>query len=221
MTSSQIETLANLDGVGKKLDLQMLLRTEAIQTFWADVGEARWKNKTATLTLTIGTQQSDLPDNFGKMLRCVLPPSTGQQRGWDVDQLLYIGEDQTQILNAEINSTLGKPSAYWTVNRSADPYELKAIKFNLVPDAAYTMYYSYESAPVFDDMSSDVNMDSMIDPGYQVGLVKQLRMLILRDRIGSGDSRYSDAQAEYGAWVERTQDRGKDQARRRHAVFIS
>lgn len=222
MTTTIIATLANQDGVGSSMDLQLLLRTLVMMEFLADVGEARWRNVSTTLTLTAGSggRQQNLPDDFWAMKQIVIPPTGATSVDTRRYGLKYIGEDTAALLDAEFNSVAGRPGAFWIAPRTTEG-SFRAIRYNCPPDAAYTAYYVYERGPVFADYQQEVDLNTWVPELLQPGLVFRLRQEILKDRYGQGDPRYSIAKDEYREWIDRTINRGTDQAKRNFAVFAS
>ena len=222
MTTTDIARLANLDGVGDSLDLQFILRTLVMMEFLSDVGEARWRNVSTTLTLTAGSggRQQDLPDDFWAMKDILIPPTGATSLQSGRDGLKYIGEDTKALLEMEFNTTAARPSKYNIVQRSTGG-SFRAIRYDCPPDAAYTAYMVYERGPVFEDYQTEVDMNAWVPEILQPGIASRLRMEVLKDRFGQGDPRYSVAKNEYDAWIERTVLRGSDQARRNFAKFAS
>lgn len=214
MTTTQVETLANTDGLGRGLNLPLLLRRVCVPELWEDMGEARWKNVTTTLTLTAASRTKDLPSNFGRMLGDPVIPPSGQSVGpfdWSKG-LKYIGDDDARILNALLNTTNGRPGAYWLVDSSTDKVS-GALSFDIIPDEEYVLYYRYERAAQFASDDGEYNLDKMMPAAIQPGLVKLLRREILVDRLGKADPRYELARGEYLDWLARARGRQKDQAR--------
>ena len=219
MTSDQIKDLANTDRVGDSLDLDLILRTEVLMDVWTDIGEARWKRVTTTLTLTENTRQSNLPDDFDRMEQVHIPASGIETLGSST-LLGYIGENENLILKAEFNTDPSRPGSFWIVQRAAEPNEWKAIRFSCLADQDYTVYYTYQRFPHFEDYQGSVEFDTYMPRAWQSGLVKRLRMWILMDRFGQQDPRYDRKAAEYSDWLANMLSNGKDQARRDRQVYV-
>lgn len=218
MTSVQIETLANMDGVAGDLDIKTLLRTECIMEFFNDVGDVRWRRVNTTLAITAPTRQYDLADDFGSMIDIKVPPA-GSVSLCANDSLLYIGEDSNLTLQAEFATTATRPLSYYIVPRTSGS-TFRAIKFQAPTDAAYTAYYVYLKSPVFADYTTSVDMSKWVPEMLQPALVKCLRRAILLDRYGQNDRRFSIADGQYREWVQRAID-SKDLAPRNFAVFVN
>lgn len=220
MNTQQIANLANLDGVGSGLDLQLILRTVTIMEYLSDIGDARWRRVNATLSLVANDRTKNLPDDFYRMIDIKIPP-VGATQLCEKDSLRYIGEDSNLVLQSEFSTTVAKPVAYYIVPRSSSTdTSFRAIKFSETVDASYTAYYVYLRGPVFADLTSNVDMNNWIPELLQPGLVEGLRKRVLLDRYGQRDARYGVADAAYREWVQRAKE-GKDSARRNYAVSVN
>lgn len=203
MTTLEIETLANHDSLASgSLDtnLKLIHRQIVIPEFLKDIdrviGRVHWRRKTTTFSVVAGTRNYDCPTDFGKFSAINLVLASGVLGS----ALTYIGEDDASVIAAE-NATLAvAPSAYYLVQGSTNV--LKAIRIGAPSDAAYTLRAVYYRRIPFADNTTTVDLDAYIEPQHQSGLVKRLRMELLRDRIGIRDSRYEVASGEYEAYLE-------------------
>jgi hypothetical protein len=226
MDTETIASLANTDRVGDGLDLQSILRNRVCPQVFKDVGDVRWLQKTTTLTIAADIRQKDLPDDFFRMIKIVIPTAGTSPNNLDaeIDGLTYIGEDDNAMMRAEYSLTPGKPTKYWIAPREGDAEQpgvgsYRAIRFNCLTDRDYTAIYTYKRGPVFADLESNVDMDTWMPGIHQDGLVRLLRAFILEDRIGNGDNRYALAMDRYNQWL--TDIIGNpEQAKRNFAKFV-
>lgn len=220
MTTSQVEVLADRDRLaGGDLNIKALLRRGVLQKFLLDVGDANWRRKYAALTVTPPTRIYNLPDDFFWM-RTVYAPwtTTGWVEGYDPPELKYIGEDPVKVVNSEVTTTAGTPSAYYIVQRASDS-EWKALKLDCPPSAACTIPYIYRPYPVFENDSVDLNLNTVVPEPLQFALVCGLRAEILFDRYGQRDPRYEVEMKRYDGWVASAKEYVQP-ASRNYAVFM-
>jgi hypothetical protein len=213
MLTSLIEQYANIaDIASPDINLKVLLRRNVVPAFMADVGYVSWRRVVAALPLLNASGAGyDLPDDFWMMQVLAIAPGFSQP-------LQYIGDDPEKVMAAEDNTTPGKPGAYYLVRRTTTNV-FKKLKFNCVPDVAYTARYTYYSGPVFTDDTTDVEMDKYIPNQFQWALVEGLKKEILWVRFGIGDPRYVQAEQAYGMWIERAKE-NPELARRTAASFV-
>jgi len=201
MTTAVIEGYANEEGLvigSSDINLKVRLRRKVIPKWEMDVGECAWRRKNGTLNVTAGDREYDLPADFGKMLD--LPEWRDSSR--TVRRLQYIGENTTAMAEAESSTTPDSPTSYYFTRVTGPPTALRAIKLNVIPSAAFTLYYSYLSEIQFADLTTDVELDNYMPLKFQWALVEALKMEIYKGRISINDPRLTDAKGEYQGYVD-------------------
>lgn len=221
MTTVEVETLANFDSVasgGLETYLKTLHRQVVIPEFLKDidktVGRVGWRRKTASFSIVAATTNYDCPPDFDKFDVINLLNTDGITMG---GELVFIGEDAEKVLAAEFATIAGPPTQYYIVQGSTNA--LKAIKLQAPPDGSYTAKGIYYRRIPFSDNTSSVDLNDYIEQKHQSGLVKRLRMELLRERFGVDDSRYTALAGEYGNYLEGLEYH-KESASRNHAVFV-
>lgn len=205
MTTAEIEGYANEEGLvigSSDINLKVRLRRKVIPKWEMDVGECSWRRKNGTLPVTAGDREYDLPADFGKMLD--LPEWRDSSR--TVRRLRYIGEDSTAMAEAEASTTPGSPTAYYFSRVTGPPTVLRAIKFDVIPSAAFTLLYSYLSEIQFADLTTAVELDNYMPLKFQWALVEALKLEIYNGRISIHDERVKTAKEEYQSYVDRAME---------------
>lgn len=211
MTTVEIETLASSGNLaGADLNVMMTLRRVVVPQFFQDVGDARWRRKNTTISVLANTRNYDLPTDFFQIIEAYFPPATAGNVNPTVDRLQYIGEDPDAVNRAENATTAARPTGYNLIAGSSNP---KAIRFNVPPDTAYTLYYTYLLRTFFADNTTSVNLSLTIPEDFQIPLIYGLRAQILFDRFGQRDSRFNAEMARYDKAIESVKEH-PDAARR-------
>jgi hypothetical protein len=212
MLTSLIEQYADIGGLSSPdINLKVLLRHNVAPAFIADVGFVAWRRVFATLSLVNGAQSYDLPTEFWMMQSLTLAPDFSKN-------LQYIGDDPEKVMAAEANGIPGKPGAFYLVRRTGTA-EYRKIKFNSIPDQAYTASYSYYSGIPFPDDITDVELDKYVPNYFQWAFVESLKKEILFLRFGIGDPRYVAAEQAYQGWIQRATE-NPELAHRTKAAFV-
>lgn len=205
MTTAEIEGYANEEGLvigSSDINLKVRLRRKVIPKWEMDVGECAWRRKNATISVLANDRDYDLPTDFGKMLE--LPEWRDSTR--TVRRLRYIGEDSTAMAEAEASTTPGSPTAYYFSRVTGPPTVLRAIKFDVIPSAAFTLLYSYLSEIQFADLTTAVELDNYMPLKFQWALVEALKLEIYNGRISIHDERVKTAKEEYQSYVDRAME---------------
>ncbi len=201
MTTVLIEGYANEEGLvvgSSDLNLKVRLRKKVIPKFEMDVGECAWRRKNTTLAIVANDREYDLPADFGKMLNApLMVDAAGVKYSLD-----YIGEDDLAMSIAEQDTVAGTPSAFWFARITGPPTTQTAIRFDKLPDRAFTLYYPYLSEIQFADDTTSVEMSNYIPLKLQWGLVEALKVQIYQARLSINDPRLAEAKAEYADYVE-------------------
>ena len=200
MTTTEIENLADSDGMATqdlKGNLGRILRRLVIPEFLRDVdrqiGRVHWRRKTTTFSVVVGTRNYDCPTDFDKFE--LLQRLRGTELG---PTLEYIGEESDLVNAAEAATIAAAPSGYYIVPGATNQF---AIRLSAPPDANHTLYGVYTKMLYWANDNAAVNLDSLIPWQYQGGLVKKLRMYIVKDRMGIKDNRYAIEKGEYDEWI--------------------
>lgn len=199
MTTAEIEGYANEEGLvigSSDINLKVRLRRKVIPKWEMDVGECAWRRKNTTLSVVANDREYDLPADFGKMLD--LPEWRDSSR--TVRRLRYIGEDTSAMAEAESSTTPGSPAGYYFSRVTGPPTALRAIKFDVIPSASFTLYYSYLSEIQFADLTTAVELDNYMPTKFQWALVEALKMEIYKGRISINDQRLVSAIEEYQSY---------------------
>lgn len=172
------------------LDLRMVLRYKVLPEFVFDVRAASWRRQHTTLSFS-GTRSADAPDDLDSVRRIMLS---------DESSLDYIGEDESKVLIALLNSTPGTPTGYWIESPGAATRH--KIMLDCVPANATTCSLAYLSG-LYWAPDSDIDLNPYIPATLQWALVEGLKRELWRERAGVGDQRYMSAAAEYEQWKDR------------------
>lgn len=201
MTTAVIEGLANEEALiigSADINLLIRLRRKVIPKFEMDVGECDWRRVDATISVAAADREYDLPTNFGKMLGT---PVTVDSTGTVAGGFRYLGEDPIERSLAQQSTDTDEPSGFWLVNSSTSVVN-KAIRFNIIPDAAYTIYYTYLRDIYFSDDTTSVELNQYIPLKFQWGLVEALKLEVFRGRLSVDDPRFTEAKEEYQRIVD-------------------
>jgi len=217
MTTAQIATYADSKGLASSdLDLQVLLRRKLVPDFLARVGYTAWRRKEDTAAVSANVRYFDITDNdFWHMKKLVIS-------GEEETQLLYIGDDETKVLQAAATTTADadKPTGYYLRLVAGSPAVWR-VYFDVPTDTARTFAYIYDTNIYFADDSTSVNFDAYIPHQFQWALVEMLKAEIFADRFGAGDeSRYSRATQEAERIIQLAQE-SPDLSRGGKARYIS
>lgn len=213
MTTTEVATYANEEGLvigAADINLQVRLRRKVIPKFEMDVGEAAWRRKQDTLSISANDRDYDLPTDFGKMLTMPLYRDYNEAE-FSLD---YIGEDTARMARARATTETGSPNGYWIERLTATPKTQRVLYLETIPDAAFTLYFSYLQEIYFEDNTTSVDLDQFIPPKLQWALVEGLKMEIYKNRISVDDPRWSITKAEYDSYVVSAMEYREPGARR-------
>ncbi len=199
MTTAEIESYADVGGIAQPdVNLKVVLRRKVVPEFMRRVEYPSWRRKNTSIALLAGTQEYDLPDDFGsmKMLALNSPESTEVK----YTELTYVGDDPLKIMLAAGTVDAAKPTGYHFVRRTTSQL-FKRVRFNCPPDLAYTCRLVYYNSVVFADDTNSVDLDKYIPDQFQWALVEGLKAYLYGVRRGLGDSRKQDADDEFDKFI--------------------
>ena len=192
MTTDQILTLADPgNAAGPDLDLGAILRFKVLPEFLFDIRAATWRRKHTTITYS-GTRTVDAPGDLDTVRRVMRA---------DGESLAYIGEDESKVMAALLDSTPGTPAGYWI--DSPGVATRHAILLDCAPAVATTYSLAYLSGIYWSQDAGSLELNPYIPATLQWGLVEGVKRELWRERAGVGDQRYMAAAGEYEMWKER------------------
>lgn len=174
------------------LNLESALRDKVLYEFLHDIGYPSWARGYDTKTLSTGARYVDVTtDTFRQMRNVFIAPNYDEDDG-----LKYIGDDDSKVLAAMVNTERQKPTAYY-LGFTGSKFE--RIFFDAPADSDYTIaFVFYKLIP-----SAVSDLDPYIPKDTQWPLVEGLKRHLYRERVGVEDRRFIDADQEYNRWIAR------------------
>lgn len=217
MNASLVETLANRgDLATADFQIGATLRFGVIPEFLTDVARVGWRKRTVSLTLPQGAREVALPRDFGDMGGIWIPPIQDPSD----PGLIYFGESDVEVANAEETTDPGAPAGYYLPMASSGDLSHRAVRVDRPADRNYSLRSVYFwKIPFENDQDDSIDLDLYIPSQYQWALVDLLRAKIIDDRYSEGDPRYQAAMDSYNKWVSKVLVT-RELARRNHVIYV-
>lgn len=215
MNSEEICEHANIDNIlGPGQDIKKLFWNFCVDEFMEECGETAWRRVLGTISLTANTNYVDVDNEVLTIKRITLAPDYEKP-------LNYLGEDlNAQLLSLDTSAAAAKPSGWWREFDTAESGgRFKRIKFNSTADQTYAGGILYYRTIPFINYETSVDIGTYVPREWQWGMVEKMKSIILRDRLGVNDSRYTVAFGAYQQMLAKLR-RNPESANRQRRVYV-
>ncbi|MCP4899739.1 MAG: hypothetical protein GY906_22465 [bacterium] len=213
MTIQDVIGIANREGMADaNFDLSGELRYVVVPQFLRDIkeqiGETFWQVKPWSTSIDTTNKTYSLPSDWKRfrMIKLALADGTLSDT-----EMSYIGDRPERIIEAENSTEAVVPAEYYIVHDGSGGWEFKLAALS---NFSTTIRAVYEWLIPFTGVS-DPDLDEYMPNDIQGLLVTRTRMLILADRLGEGDPRYSNELKEYQAGIVSLSPEAEPAPRRR------
>ncbi len=228
MTARQICDIANSTGMASRdTDLMVMLGANVLPAYLHDIGYTSWMRRDVDIIVGQGDWSFPIPIHI-VWVQSVSPKNVP---GQPVDpnrqyttELRYIGEDMAGRRSTVAPTATGDPDSY-TITLDITDLQLnpatgrRRIWLNKILSAETTYRVTGTvGLGAGEDYTSDYNMNDIVPPEYQWGLVEGLKAQLVLERWGQADRRYPLYRDQRDAWVMRAQER-KEMTRQNHYVY--
>lgn len=228
MTASTICTLANSSGMASRdLSLMTLLCANVLPAFLHDCGYTAGGRRVHNVEVAIGEWTFPIPI-YLSWVQSISPqyaPGVTTSSEQYASELRYIGESQNGQRVTAAPTESGDPDSFSISLDIADQIGggsgRRRVWLNKILTRAitYRVVAQVGMGITGDDFTSDFEMNEVVPPEYQWGLVDGLKAELALDRWGQNDRRYTEYMNKRNVWVARAQER-TEMTRQNHYVYV-